>query len=296
MYLLRGKKKGFWLTRGLLYRRMYDIEERKGRRIKMRVLVSGAGGNMGREVVRAVMAEEDMELVAAVDPREVGKDIGEICGLTRLGIDVTEDLNSALKNIKTDAVVDFTSPFAVMKNIETIIDNGVDLVVGTTGITNADVERIKKRAGKKGVKGVIAPNFALGAVLMMKVSRMISRYFDSVEIIELHHDKKVDAPSGTAIKTAQMILEERGFESPSLPEEIEKIEGVRGGELEGIKIHSVRLPGMVAHQQVIFGGLGQTLTVRHDSLNRTSFMPGVIMALRKLPEIEGIVFGLEHLI
>lgn len=262
----------------------------------MRVLVSGAGGNMGREVVRAVMAEEDMELVAAVDPREVGKDIGEICGLTRLGIDVTEDLNSALKNIKTDAVVDFTSPFVVMKNIETIIDNGVDLVIGTTGITNADVERIKKRAGKKGVKGVIAPNFALGAVLMMKLSCMAARYLDSVEIIELHHDKKVDAPSGTAIKTAQMILEERGFESPSLPEEIEKIEGVRGGELEGIKIHSVRLPGMVAHQQVIFGGLGQTLTVRHDSLNRTSFMPGVIMALRKLPEIKGIVFGLEHLI
>ncbi|RQD76137.1 MAG: 4-hydroxy-tetrahydrodipicolinate reductase [Candidatus Syntrophonatronum acetioxidans] len=262
----------------------------------MRVLVSGAGGNMGREVVRAVVGEEDMEVVAAVDPREKGKDIGEICGLTRLGIEITEDLDSTLKDIKPDAAVDFTTPFVAVKNIEALIDNGVDFVVGTTGITNADVEKIREKAAEKGVKGVIAPNFALGAVLMMKLSRMVSRHFDHVEIIELHHDKKVDAPSGTAIKTAQMILEERGFESPSLPEEIEKIEGVRGGELEGIKIHSVRLPGLVAHQQVIFGGLGQTLTIKHDSLNRTSFMPGVVMALRKLSEIEGIIYGLEHLI
>ncbi|PKM83764.1 MAG: 4-hydroxy-tetrahydrodipicolinate reductase [Firmicutes bacterium HGW-Firmicutes-13] len=262
----------------------------------MKVVVCGAGGNMGKEVVRTVHAEEDLELVGAVDPAAAGEDIGCICGLGDLGIKVSSDLESALKQLKPEAVVDFTSPFVVMKNIETAINHGINLVVGTTGITSIDLEKIQKLAAEKEVKAIIAPNFAIGAVLMMKFARMASRYLNSVEIIELHHDKKIDAPSGTAIKTAEMIIEERGLQCLKTPQELEKISGVRGGEIEGIKIHSVRLPGLVAHQQVIFGGLGQTLTIKHDSLNRTSFMPGVIMALRKIREINGVIYGLENII
>lgn len=262
----------------------------------MRVLVCGAAGKMGQEVVKAVCAEHDMDFVGAVDPSSAGKDIGSICGLENMGIKILSDLKEALKQLKPEVVVDFTNPFAVMKNMETVINQGVNMVVGTTGITSVDLERIQKLAAKKDVKIIIAPNFAIGAVLMMKFARMASRYLHDVEIIELHHDKKIDAPSGTAIKTAEMIIEERNLHSAASPQELEKIPGVRGGDLEGIKIHSVRLPGLVAHQEVIFGGLGQTLTIKHDSLNRTSFMPGVIMAIRKIKEIDGVVYGLQNLI
>ena len=262
----------------------------------MKVVVNGAGGNMGKEVVRAVYAQEDMELCGAVDIHAVGKDVGELCGLGCLGIMVNDELDYTLKRVKPDVVVDFTTPFVVMKNIETTMSNGVNLVVGTTGITNVDLEKIRLRAAKKGVSAVIAPNFALGAVMMMNFARQAARYFNNVEIIELHHDKKVDAPSGTALKTVDMILEQRGSCPESTVQELEKVPGVRGGELGGIKIHSIRLPGLVAHQEVIFGGVGQTLTIRHDSLNRTSFMPGVILAIRKLSSIKGVVYGLENLL
>lgn len=262
----------------------------------MKIVVNGAGGNMGKEVVRAVYAQEDMELCGAVDLNEVGRDVGEVCGLGCLGIKVTDDLDYTLKRVQPQVVVDFTTPFVVMKNIEIVMDNRINLVVGTTGITNVDLDKVRKKASQKGTKAIIAPNFALGAVMMMNFARQAARYFDNVEIIELHHDKKVDAPSGTALKTAEMILEHKDFSQKSPSQELEKIPGVRGGEMEGIKIHSIRLPGLVAHQEVIFGGLGQTLTIRHDSLNRTSFMPGVMMAIRKISEIEGVVYGLENLL
>ncbi len=262
----------------------------------MKIVVNGAGGNMGKEVVRAVLAQEDMELCGAVDLNEVGKDVGEICGLGCLGVNVTSDLDYTLKRVQPQVVVDFTTPFVVMKNIETTMDNGVNLVVGTTGITNVDLEKVRLKAAEKGVQAVIAPNFALGAVMMMNFARQAARYFNNVEIIELHHDKKVDAPSGTALKTAEMILEQRETPPKSTVQELEKVPGVRGGEMGGINIHSVRLPGLIAHQEVIFGGVGQTLTIRHDSLNRTSFMPGVILAIRKLSSINGVVYGLENLL
>ncbi len=262
----------------------------------MRVVICGAAGNMGREVVRAVNAEEDIQLVGTVDTYEVGTDIGTLCALGELGVKVNSDLEKTLKESQAEVMIDFTSPFVVMNNIEIALSCGADLVVGTTGITSVDLQNIKKAAAEKGIKAIIAPNFALGAVLMMKFSSMAAKYFKDVEVIELHHDNKIDAPSGTALKTVQMIAEERGFQAPEKLDEIEKVPNVRGGELEGINMHSVRLPGLVAHQQVIFGGLGQTLTIKHDSINRTSFMPGVIMALRKLEEIEGVVYGLENII
>lgn len=262
----------------------------------MKVIVNGAGGNMGKEVVRAVYAQDGLELCGAVDLNEVGKDVGELCGLGCIGVQVTDDLDYTIKRTQPQVVVDFTTPFVVMKNIEITMCNGVNLVVGTTGITNVDLEKIRLRAAQKKVKAVIAPNFALGAVMMMIFARQAVRYFDDVEIIEMHHDQKVDAPSGTAMKTAEMILEQKNSSAASLAQELEKIPGVRGGEMGGIKIHSIRLPGLVAHQEVIFGGLGQTLTIRHDSLNRTSFMPGVIMAIKKLSTIEGVVYGLENLL
>ncbi|UNC93962.1 4-hydroxy-tetrahydrodipicolinate reductase [Candidatus Contubernalis alkalaceticus] len=251
---------------------------------------------MGKEVVRAVYAQDDLELCGAVDMGEVGKDVGELCGLGCIGVQITDDLDYTIKRLQPQVVVDFTTPFVVMKNIEITMSSGVNMVVGTTGITGVDLEKIRLKAAQNNVKAVIAPNFALGAVMMMNFARQAVRYFDSVEIIEMHHDQKVDAPSGTALKTVEMILEQKDSPAAALVQELEKIPGVRGGEMGGIKIHSIRLPGLVAHQEVIFGGLGQTLIIRHDSLNRTSFMPGVIMAIRKLSQIEGVVYGLENLL
>lgn len=262
----------------------------------MKIVICGAGGNMGKEVVRAVTAEGDLDLVGAVDLVEAGKDAGEISGLGSLGTIIKDDLRGTLEETGPEVMVDFTSPFVVMKNMEVAMECGVDLVVGTTGITEGDIAFIQEKAAARGVKAIIAPNFALGAVLMMKFAREAGRYFQDVEIIELHHDQKIDAPSGTAIKTAEMISLGREYKDIPELQVLEKIPGVRGGEKEGIKIHSIRLPGLVAHQEVIFGGLGQTFTLRHDSLNRTSFMPGVIMAIRKIKDIQGVVYGLENII
>lgn len=170
------------------------------------------------------------------------------------------------------------------------------MIVGTTGITEVDLENIEKMARDNKANILIAPNFALGAVLMMQFAAEAAKYFSNVEIIELHHDQKVDSPSGTAIKTAELLNQKRDTMRDSELDEIEKISGARGADAEGVKIHSVRLPGLVAHQEVIFGGEGQTLLIRHDSYNRKSFMPGVKLALDKIDQISGLVYGLEHLL
>jgi 4-hydroxy-tetrahydrodipicolinate reductase len=183
-----------------------------------------------------------------------------------------------------------------MQNVKTILESKVHAVVGTTGLNDANLNEIKKLCQKNNVNCLVAPNFAIGAVLMMKFSRDASHYMPEVEIIELHHDQKADSPSGTAIKTAEMILADRGkIKRKEIPQ-VEKIKGCRGGSLGDIRIHSVRLKGFVAHQEVIFGGLGQTLSIRHDSISRESFMPGVILAVRKIKKIKGLVYGLENLL
>lgn len=226
---------------------------------KIKVLVNGAKGKMGSETVKAVLSTRDLELVAQTD----------------LG----DDLACAIQDTKAEVVVDFTRPAAALKNVKTILQNKAHAVIGTTGLTQSNLNEIKKLCSKNKVNCLVAPNFAIGAILMMKFAKEAIHYMPQVEIIELHHDKKLDAPSGTAKKTAEMIENER-----------------KGVKTKKIPIHSVRLQGLVAHQEVIFGGLGQTLKIRHDSISRESFMPGVVMAIRKVKKIKGLVYGLENLL
>ncbi|MCL5982372.1 MAG: 4-hydroxy-tetrahydrodipicolinate reductase [Firmicutes bacterium] len=262
----------------------------------IKVAVNGAVGSMGREVVRTVLSEPGLVLVAASDVKGDGSDAGLLAGLGPVGVPLETGLAAALKRAKPDVMVDFTSPHSVLQNVETSFSLGVRPVVGTTGITESDLEKIRGWAALAGLPAVIAPNFALGAVLMMLFAAQAARYLPEAEIIELHHEKKIDAPSGTAIKTAEMILKARGNTNRRTTEELEKIKGARGGNMEGIRLHSVRLPGLVAHQEVIFGGLGQSLTLRHDSFSRASFMPGVILAVKAVMEQSGVVYGLENLL
>ena len=247
------------------------------------VAVSGAKGRMGQEVVAAVEAESDLRLVAQID--------------------FGESLADILSRTKPLALVDFSVPEAVLGNLETALVHGVVPIVGTTGLSPADIAHVRDLCRTHHLGALIAPNFAIGAILMMRFAQEAAKYLPDAEIIEMHHEKKLDAPSGTAAKTAEMIAEGRAGASPTtLPAgAFEKIAGSRGGKGVGdVPVHSVRLPGFVASQMVIFGGAGQTLTLRHDSIDRKSFMPGVILALRHAPLLAAnggeLVYGLEHLL
>ena len=252
----------------------------------IKVLVNGALGRMGRTVVAAVKADSELELVGAVDIIA-----GEVDG-----VKVETNLDAALKNFAPDVMVDFTRPNVVFQNVMTALENKVSPVVGTTGLSDDAKEKIREAAEKNQTPAFIAPNFALGAVLMMLTAQKIAKYMPDVEIIELHHDKKLDAPSGTAELTAKMISEVRPPHKQGHPDEQERLPHVRGAEVDGIRIHSVRLPGYVAHQEVIFGGLGQTLTIRHDSTGRDSFMPGVVLACKKVRNLRGLTVGLDKIL
>lgn len=263
---------------------------------QIKVLVTGACGKMGQEVVRAVVGEDDLELVGAVDPQGQGREIGVVAGIRPLGITVNENLAAAIASSQPQVMVDFTKPDAVMDNIRAALAAKVACVVGTTGITPADLEEVKSLCQKQDTPALIAPNFAIGAVLMMQFAATAAKYFPSAEIVELHHDQKLDAPSGTALKTAEMMRTAQ--ESQLVGEEAAAAQDLpsRGLSSGKIQIHSVRLPGLVAHQEVIFGGLGQTLTIRHDSISRESFMPGLLMAIRKVQSLSGLVYGLENIL
>ena len=252
----------------------------------IKVLVSGALGRMGRTVIDAVKNDSELELVGAVDIFD-----GEVHGLK-----VETDLNSALEKFQPDVMVDFTRPDSVFKNVMTALEKKVSPVVGTTGLSDEQKNKIAQATEEFNTPAFIAPNFAIGAVLLMLLSRQVAKYLPDVEIIELHHDKKLDAPSGTAELTAKMIAEVREKHFQGNPDEVEKIPHARGADYEGMKIHSVRLPGLVAHQEVIFGGLGQTLTIKHDSLGRESFMPGVLLACKKVRGLQGLTVGLDKLL
>jgi 4-hydroxy-tetrahydrodipicolinate reductase len=261
-----------------------------------RVVVVGACGKMGLEVVRAVCSSDDMDLVGAVDLASMGEDIGRLAGIGPIGIRVVSDLAECLKATGATHAVDFTGPSAVKANAQTILHSGVRPVIGATGLSRADIGELQELSERLGIGGVIAPNFSIGAVLMMKFAAEASRYFRGVEIIELHHDRKVDAPSGTAMKTAEMIVAAGTVPPAKAVQETEILAGVRGGVVDGIRIHSVRLPGLIAHQEVMFGDEGQTLTIRHDSLSRASFMPGVLLSIRKVAERSNLVYGIENLL
>ena len=259
------------------------------------VLVNGACGRMGQAVLKAVQDDKDLKLIGAVDIKG-GADTGELVGLAPNGRLVETDLAAALERLKPEVMIDFTRPDVVFGNVVTALKHKVSPVVGTTGLSDAQEAEIKSLSVANGTPAFIAPNFAIGAVLMMVMCRQAAKYMPDVEIIELHHDNKLDAPSGTAVQTAAMMAEVRKAHHQGHPDEKEKLSGARGADYEGMHIHSVRLPGYVAHQEVIFGGLGQTLTIRHDSMNRESFMPGVVLAAQKVRGLTGLTIGLDKLL
>jgi len=239
------------------------------------VLINGYKGRMGQETVKAVTEDPELELVAQTD----------------LG----DNLYDTIKQAQAQVVVDFTTASVVMENAAVIIESGARPVIGTSGLLPDQIYELKKLCEKYNNGGVVAPNFAVGAVLMMKYAQDAAKYFPNVEVIELHHDRKADAPSGTAIKTANLLAESRKL-VPKKIDDKEIIPGARGAEAQDIRIHSLRLPGLVAHQEVIFGGQSQTLKIRHDSIHRDSFMSGVCLACKKVIHLNELVYGLEHLL
>lgn len=267
------------------------------------VVVNGAAGKMGREVIKAVAQAADMTLVGAVDANLSlrGQDIGDIVGMGPLEVPVLDDLQSVLVLATQEKVqgvmVDFTHPDVVYDNVRSAIAYGVRPVVGTTGLSAEQIQELADLAEKASTGCLIAPNFAIGVLLMQQAAVQACRYFDHVEIIELHHHQKADAPSGTAIKTAQMLAElGKTYNSPSVPEK-EIIAGARGGlGPENIPIHSVRLPGLLAHQEIILGSPGQIYTLRHDTTDRACYMPGVLLGIRRVNQLKSLVYGLEKLL
>ena len=261
---------------------------------EIRVIIAGACGKMGREVIKAVTAAEGMVLVAAVDMANVGDDAGVVAGVGALGVVVQNDLATAIRDSAAEVLVDFTRPDVIMQNLRTAIPLGVAPVVGTTGLSATHLTELAELSLQAHTPVFIAPNFAIGAVLMMEFAKQAVKYFDYAEVIEFHHEKKLDAPSGTALRTAALMRE--AAEGRLCDEaSCEDGEESRGLPVGNIRVHAVRVPGMVASQEVIFGGLGQTLTIRHDTINRESFMPGVIVAIRKVRAQSGVVVGLEKL-
>jgi len=240
----------------------------------IKVLVNGANGRMGSEAVKAINNDPALTIV------------GEI--------DYQDDLASAIQSLKPQVVVDFTAASAGFGNTQIILNNGACPVIGTSGFVEAQVAQLQALSSEKGLGGLIAPNFSVGAVLMMKFSAEAAKYLPDVEIIEAHSPQKEESPSGTGLRTAEMIAAAR-TSAPQATSDKELIEGARGAELEGVKLHSIRLPGVVAQQTVFFGGLSETLKIEHNSQHRESFMPGVVLACKKVVERDALVYGLEHL-
>jgi 4-hydroxy-tetrahydrodipicolinate reductase len=252
---------------------------------------------MGREVVKAVTEAAGMCVAGAADKLNVGEDIGKIVLGTKSGVIIKESLKEVIETNKIDVVVDFTEPDSVYKNARIILNAGVRPVIGTTGLSDLQVNDLERLSEEKSIGMLIAPNFAIGAVLMMMFAKTAAKYFDNAEIIELHHNKKKDAPSGTAVKTAQMMASVKKEFAKDNIAEIELINGSRGGTTESnIHIHSVRMPGYIASQEVLFGSQGQVLKIRHDSIDRTCFMPGVILSVRHVVTNNDFVYGLENIL
>ncbi|MFI5984910.1 4-hydroxy-tetrahydrodipicolinate reductase [Streptomyces sp. NPDC051555] len=243
---------------------------------KLRVAVLGAKGRIGSEAVRAVEAAEDMELVAALS---------------------RGDKLETLAEVGAEVVVELTTPASVMGNLDFCVRHGMHAVVGTTGWTEDRLAQLNTWLSGSPQTGVlIAPNFSIGAVLTMKFAAQAARYFDSVEVIELHHPNKVDAPSGTATRTAQLIAAARAEAgcAPQPDATVTALDGARGADVDGVRVHAIRLAGLLAHQEVLLGGQGETLTLRHDSLHHSSFMPGILLGARRVTQTPGLTFGLEH--
>ncbi len=244
-----------------------------------KIMVSGCGGKMGRTLSNYICSLKDYELVAGVDPKLSGRSLREVA-VDAPDIKIAQTIKEGLASTKVDIVVDFTAPSVVVDNAIECLNNKTPILIGTTGISQENQKKLDELAKKNNTSIMIVPNFAIGAILMMNFAKIAAKFMKSAEIIELHHDTKVDKPSGTAIKTRREMLEATNRLNEENNQNI-------------IPIHSVRLPGLVAHQEVIFGDLGQTLTIRHDTCNRDSFMPGVAMALAKMGTFTGLKVGLD---
>jgi len=255
----------------------------------IRVAICGIRGRMGQEMRVGLSADPALEVVGGCDPRP------PIDGAPPADLPETASLADLFKLVQADAVVDFTTAEGARENAAVALERGIPIVIGTTGLTPDDFDRLDEQAKKGGTAALVAPNFAIGAVLLMQLSKMASTFFDSAEIIETHHDGKIDSPSGTALMIANAMREAKGRAFAGDNVSKHTVEGTRGGVAGDLHIHSMRLPGFVATHQVIFGGPGQSLTIRHDSIGRDSFVPGVIFALKNIRGRVGLVYGLDQL-
>ncbi|WP_074393246.1 4-hydroxy-tetrahydrodipicolinate reductase [Streptococcus suis] len=253
----------------------------------IKVIIAGFKGKMGSTAVEMVKGDVALSLAALVDPFATETEVD--------GVPVFKT-KEEVASLEADVWVDFTTPKFAYENIRFALENGFAPVVGTTGFTPEEIEELTALSAEKGLGGLIAPNFAIGAILLMQFAAQAAKYFPNLEIIELHHDKKKDAPSGTAVKTAELISQVRQSQTQGAADEEELIAGARGAEFDGFRIHSVRLPGLVAHQEVIFGAQGEGLTIRHDSYDRISFMGGVNLGIKEVVKRSQLVYGLEHLL
>ncbi|MCG9867435.1 4-hydroxy-tetrahydrodipicolinate reductase [Streptococcus suis] len=253
----------------------------------IKVIIAGFKGKMGSTAVEMVKGDVALSLAALVDPFATETEVD--------GVPVFKT-KEEVASLEADVWVDFTTPKFAYENTRLALENGFAPVVGTTGFTPEEIEELTALSAEKGLGGLIAPNFAIGAILLMQFAAQAAKYFPNLEIIELHHDKKKDAPSGTAVKTAELISQVRQSQTQGAADEEELIAGARGAEFDGFRIHSVRLPGLVAHQEVIFGAQGEGLTIRHDSYDRISFMGGVNLGIKEVVKRSQLVYGLEHLL
>jgi 4-hydroxy-tetrahydrodipicolinate reductase len=258
----------------------------------IRVVVHGAAGRMGREVLAALSREKDMEPVGGVDIKPLGESIPLPDGSRT--IPYATSLEGMLSQVGAQVVVDFTNAEACMAAVPVAAKYGANLVIGTSGLSEANLTEIDRIARESGIGAFLAPNFALGAVLMQHLARIAAPFFDYVEIVEMHHEAKIDAPSGTALALARAIAQGRSFQR-NIPQK-EPLPGTRGGDYQGVTIHSVRMPGRLAHHEVTFGTSGQTLSIRHDTISRECYMPGVLKAIREVANFKGLVVGLEKIL
>ncbi len=263
---------------------------------QLTILVTGVCGQMGKYVVGGVLEEADMKLVGAVDPAGRGQPLSEIVPGGPEDIVCSGHLAAALEESQPQIMIDFTTPDVVMDNIQAALNAGVACVVGTTGLSPVDLQVVQRMCAKTDTPCLIAPNFSIGANLMMKFAAEAATNFDYSEIVERHHEKKADAPSGTALITAEKMAEASQRPMREVPTAHEELTGVRGGETAGIHVHSVRMPGYVANQEVVFGDIGEVLKIEHITTGRECFIPGVLLAVRRVLDLQGLVYGLDTIL
>jgi len=264
--------------------------------MSIKVIIAGPRGKMGSEAVKMVSDEANFQLVACIDRRNNGMGAKDIDVLPNMDIPIYDNPEACFQEVDADVFVDLTIPEVGFEHTKMALQHDIRPVVGTTGFTKDEITELTSLSNEKKLGCIIAPNFAVGAVLMMQFAQMAAKYFPDVEIIEKHHDNKLDAPSGTAIKTAELMMDTREAKNQGHPDEEEKLQGARGANIDGMRIHSMRLPGLVAHQEVVFGDSGQTLSIKHDSYNRQGFMEGIKLSINEVMTLEELVYGLENML